>query len=333
MGSLVASAQFDTGTIAGSVTDPSGAMVAKASITITNTGTGIRRVLETDSGGNFVVSSVPSGSYVVSASASGFAEAKSSQIVLNVGATVRVILTLNVAAASQEIEVTGTTTTVATESTTAEMTLSANQVANLPVNGRDVSNFLEIAPGSVGSAGFFQGSVNGLENIFTGLNVTVDGQNASRGDINGFLDTEGGEAARVTRASVDSIQEINFANNGFNAENGRSLGPQMNIITKPGTNSFHGTLFEFFRNDALDANSYFENNLTTPKQPLRMNQFGGNFAGPIVKNKLFFFANYEGVRQRLSSIKPLNHTLSAHARSGLSPRDAARVGADAALAC
>jgi hypothetical protein len=85
-------------------------------------------------------------------------------------------------------------------------TLDANQIGNLPVNGRDVSGFLEIAPGSINSTGFFQGSVNGLENIFTGLNIKLDGQNASRGDINGFLETEGQEQARVTRASVDSIQ-------------------------------------------------------------------------------------------------------------------------------
>jgi carboxypeptidase family protein len=313
--SLIASAQFDTGTIAGTVTDPSGAMVAGATITITNVGTSIARTLQTDSSGNFVASAVPFGNYIVSAQASGFAEAKTQTIVLNVGATVRVNLALTMAAAEQSIEVTGTTTTVATESTTVGTTLTANQIANLPVNGRDVSNFLTIAPGSVGSAGFFQGSVNGLENIFSGLNITVDGQNASRGDINGFLDTEGGEAARITRASLDSIQEINFANNGFNAENGRSLGPQMNIITKPGTNQFHGTLFEFFRNDALDANAYFENNPNTPKQPLRMNQFGANLSGPIVRGKVFFFMNYEGVRQRLSSINALSHTLSAHARS------------------
>jgi hypothetical protein len=222
---------------------------------------------------------------------------------------------MNVAAAGQFIEVTGTTTTVDTASSTAGTTLNSTQVSNLPINGRDVSNFLEIAPGSVGSAGFFQGSVNGLENIFTGLNVTVDGQNASRGDINGFLDTEGGEAARVTRASVDSIQEINFANNGYSAENGRSLGPQMNIITKSGSNAYHGTLFEFLRNDALDANDYFENSPTVRKLPLRLNQFGGNFSGPVVRNKLFFFLNYEGVRQRITSINALNHTLSAHARS------------------
>ena len=101
-------------------------------------------------------------------------------------------------------------------------------------------DFLEIAPGSVNSTGIFQGSVNGQENFFTGLNVTVDGQNASRGDINGFLETEGNEQARLTRASVDSVQEIDFANSGYSAEVGHSLGPQMNIITKTGTNAYHG---------------------------------------------------------------------------------------------
>src|SRR5204862_7944268 len=169
------------------------------------------------------------------------------------GATVHVNLTMNVAGAAQTIEVTGTTTPVDTAASTAGTTLNASQISNLPVNGRDVSSFLEIAPGSVGSTGFFQGSVNGLENIFTGLNVTVDGQNATRGDINGFLNTEGQEGARVTRSSVDSIQEIDFSNNGYSAEYGHSLGPQMNIITKSGTNGFHGTLFEFLRNDVLDS--------------------------------------------------------------------------------
>jgi hypothetical protein len=312
---LPLSAQFDTGTIAGSVTDSSGAVIPRAAVTVTNVGTGLKKTLQTDTGGNFTASALPFGTYVVAADVSNFAQATSQQIVLNVGATVHVNLTMNVAAAGQVIEVTGTATTVDTASSTAGTTLNSTQISNLPINGRDVSSFLEISPGSVGSAGFFQGSVNGLENIFTGLNITVDGQNASRGDINGFLDTEGGEAAHVTRASVDSIQEIDFANNGYSAENGRSLGPQMNIITKAGTNAYHGTLFEFFRNDALDANDYFENSPTVPKQPLRLNQFGGNFSGPLVRNKLFFFTNYEGVRQRITSIRALNHTLSAHARS------------------
>ena len=153
------------------------------------------------------------------------------------GATVNVNLALPLATSQESIEVTGTLTTVDTSSSTSGTTLDTNQIANLPVNGRDVSDFLEISPGSVGSTGFFQGSVNGLDNIFTGLNVTLDGQSAMRGDINGFLDTEGQEGARITRASVDSIQEIDYANSGYTAETGHSLGPQMNIITKSGTNA------------------------------------------------------------------------------------------------
>jgi Carboxypeptidase regulatory-like domain/TonB dependent receptor-like, beta-barrel len=310
-----ASAQFDTGTIAGTVTDPSGAMIPHATVTITNVGTSTQRTLETDANGSFVASAVPFGTYVVSATAKGFGETKSQSLVLNVGSSVHVDLRLTVATTEEEVQVTGTVTTVDTTSATAGTTLSAGQIANLPVNGRDVSNFLEIAPGSVGSTGFFQGSVNGQENIFTGLNVTLDGQNATRGDINGFLDTEGQEQARITRASVDSIQEIDFSNSGYSAQVGHSLGPQMNIITKGGTNDFHGELFEFFRNDALDAKDYFENTLTAPTQPLRMNQFGGNLGGPILKNKLFFFVNYEGVRQHITNINSLYEIPSAYVRS------------------
>ncbi len=310
---------FDTGTIAGLVVDPSGAVVPHAKVTITNTQTSTDRRLETDSNGNFVASGLPLGTYVVSVAAPGFGETKSQSILLNVGSNIHVELNMAVAAAEERVQVTGTTTTVDTTSSTAGTTLNTNQIANLPINGRDVSEFLEIAPGSVGSTGFFQGSVNGQENIFTGLNVTLDGQNATRGDINGFLDTEGQEQARITRASVDSIQEIDFSNSGYSAEVGHSLGPQMNIITKPGTNMYHGELFEFFRNDALDAKDYFENTLTNPTQPLRLNQFGGNLGGPIIKDKLFFFVNYEGVRQHITNINALYEIPSAYVRSQFVP--------------
>ena len=312
-GTLPLLAQFDTGTITGTVTDSSGAVVSRATVMVTNVGTADQKNLVTDQGGYFVASALPFGNYVVTAKASGFAETRTQTIVLNVGASVHVNLVLAVAGAQQQIEVTGTTTTVATESTTTGTTLNATQISNLPVNGRDVSSFLEIAPGSVGSTGFFQGSVNGLENIFTGLNITVDGQNASRGDINGFLDTEGGELARVTRASVDSIQEIDYTNSGYSAEAGRSLGPQMNIITKSGTNEFHGTAFEFLRNDALDAKDFFAP--PGSRHPLRLNQFGGNLAGPIIKNKLFFFVNYEGDRTHITNFNNLYEIPSAYVRS------------------
>jgi Carboxypeptidase regulatory-like domain/TonB dependent receptor len=309
-GALPMLAQFDTGTITGTATDASGAVVAHAAITVTNVGTGIQKSFVTDQNGNFVASSLPSGTYVVATRASGFAESKSQPVVLNVGATVQVNLTLGVAASQESVQVNGTATTVDTSSSMSGTTLDSNQVANLPINGRDVSEFLEIAPGSVDSTGFFQGSVNGMENIFTGLNITLDGQSAMRGDINGFLDTEGQESARITRASVDSIQEIDYSNSGYTAETGHSLGPQMNLITKSGTNDFHGSVFEYLRNDALDAKDFF----ATAKEPLRLNQFGGNFGGPIVKNKLFFFVNYEGDRTHITIQNALNHTLSAFAR-------------------
>lgn len=315
LASIVANAQFDTGTIIGVVTDQSGAAVPNAIVTMTNTGTSFQKTVTTDSGGNFTTPALPSGNYVVSAKASSFNEAKSQAIMLNVGATVRVNLALNVQAIKETVVVTGTGTTVDTDSSTAGTTLYAQQIENLPTNGRDVMDFLEIAPGSVDSIGFFQGSVNGQENFFTGLNVTVDGSNATRGDANGFDSTEGAEQSRLQHGSVDSVQEIDFANSGYSAEVGHSLGPQMNIITKGGTNSYHGTAFEFFRNDALDANDYFANTLTNPKVPLRMNQFGGNLGGPIIKNKLFFFANYEGIRQRTTAILSLYEIPSDVVRS------------------
>lgn len=315
LGSILASAQFDTGTITGIVKDQSGAAVAQATVTVTNIATAFQKTLQTDGDGNFTASALPFGNYVVSAVAQNFVEAKSPTIVLNVGGTVNVNLVLTVEAAKETIEITGTTTTVDTGSSTAGTSLTAAQVSNLPTNGRDVMDFLEIAPGSVNSIGFFQGSVNGQENFFTGINVTVDGQNATRPDVNGFDETEGNEEARLSRSSIEGVQEIDFANSGYTAEVGHSLGPQMNIITKGGANAFHGTLLEFFRNDKLDANDYFANTLTNPKVPLRMNQFGGNLSGPIIKNRLFFFMNYEGIRQRTTAINSLYETPSAYVRS------------------
>ena len=305
-------AQFDTGTLSGTAVDNSGAVIPNAAVTVSNTGTGATSSLTTNGAGAFTASDLPFGTYKVTATAPGFGSTTTRDVVLNVGAAVHVTLKLTAAAASETVTVTGTETTVNTETTVSGQTFNAGQVESLPVNGRDVTAFLEISPGSVGSAPEFQGSVNGLENIFSGLNITVDGQSAVRGDITGFLNTEGQEQPHITRSSIDSIQEIDFANNGYSAETGHSLGPQMNIITKGGTNQFHGTAFEFFRNDALDAHDYFEHGR---KQPLKLNQFGANLSGPIAKDKLFFFVNYEGTRQHLTTINPLNHTVSAYVRS------------------
>ena len=204
-------AQFDTGTISGLAVDPSGAAIPHAAVTVMNMGTNRTSVLTTNGAGGFSASDLPFGAYTVTANAPGFGATTSKEILLTVGAAVHVTLRLSVATASQSVDVTGTETAVNTETTTTGTTLNAAEVENLPINGRDVSDFLEISPGSVFSTGDFQGSINGLENIFTGLNITLDGQNSSRGDINGFLMTEGQEASHVTRASIDCIEEIDFS--------------------------------------------------------------------------------------------------------------------------
>jgi len=221
---------FDTGTIVGSVTDQTGAVIPHASVTIANTGTGNVTTAKTGDNGLFTVPALPFGNYVVSASADRFGKAASKTFVLNVGATARVDLKLSIAGVSENVQVTGTMATVNLSTATAGTTLNENQIQNLPTNGRDVMDFLNIAPGSVNSTGLFQGSINGQENFMTGIQVTLDGQNASRPDISGFDETEGAEANRMTRASIDSIQEIDFANSGYSADVGHSLGPQMNII-------------------------------------------------------------------------------------------------------
>jgi len=166
--SVIANAQFDTGTISGSVTDATGAVVADASITITNVGTALQRKLKTDSAGNFVASAVSFRKLCGFCDGRQFRREQKPTVVLNVGASIHVNLTLNVATTQEVVEVTGTNTTVATETATTGTTLDATQIGNLPINGRDVSGFLEIVSGSVGSTGFFQGSVNGMENVFTG---------------------------------------------------------------------------------------------------------------------------------------------------------------------
>jgi hypothetical protein len=177
---------FDTGTITGTVSDPTGAVIPHASVTITNTGTGIVTNVATGDTGLFTVPALPFGNYVVSAVADRFGKAASQSFVLNVGATARVDLVLALAAVSEHVEVTGTTATVNLSNATSGTTLNETQIENLPTNGRDVMDFLNIAPGSVNSTGYFQGSVNGQENFFTGIDVTLDGQNATRPDISGF---------------------------------------------------------------------------------------------------------------------------------------------------
>lgn len=295
--SSLAFAQYDTGSINGIVRDKSGAVVAGADVKVTNTKTG--RVLEvkTGSAGEYNVPGLPEGIYKVEATHTGFEVAVVSNVVLYATATRAVDVELKVGAATEQVSVVANTLAVNTQTSGSGSTIDGKEVENLPLNGRDFTQLIALVPGSVTSAPAAQQSLGGFETFLAGVNVLLDGADATRIDSNAVSTQLGRQNSRISRASVDSIAEFEVMSGVYSAEYGDSSGDVINVITKSGGNAFHGTLFEFFRNDILDAENYFQ----TMKTPLRLSQFGGNLGGPIVKDKLFFFMNYEGIRQSINS--------------------------------
>jgi hypothetical protein len=178
--------------------------------------------------------------------------------------------------------------------------IAQQQVSELPLNGRSLASLMGLAPGVVMLGTTQQRSMNGVSQtrLFeSGSRLLVDGGDSGQVDSD-LIDSAYASAARVTRASVDAIDEIRIVESSFSAEYGQAMGGVVNFITKSGTNRFHGSVFEYFRNEKLDTRNYF-NVPPALKPPFRLNQFGGTVGGPIIKDRLFFFANYEGVRQRL----------------------------------
>jgi outer membrane receptor protein involved in Fe transport len=290
---LPAMAQLDTGSIVGVVRDKSGAVVTGADVKITNTKTGRVNEVNTGSAGEYEVPGLPEGPYRVEVSHPGFKIGIVDGIVLYATDRRAVDATLDVGQVSETMTVTADITTVNTQTSESGATIDANKVSNLPLNGRDFTSLIALVPGAVTSAGFGGTSLGGFETSLAGVNILLDGADATRIDSQATSTQLGRQASRISRASVDSIEEFKVMSSTFSAEYGGTYGDVVNVITKSGGNKLHGGLFEFFRNDAFDANNFF----ATQKTPLHMNQFGGNMGGPLVKDKLFFFVNYEGVRQ------------------------------------
>jgi hypothetical protein len=311
-GAGAAFAQYDTGTIAGTVLDAHGAVVAGAAVKITNTGTGRVYHVTTNSEGDYVVPSVPEGTYRVEATRDGFATSIVENVVVHASESVRADLALKVGAMVEQITVTAEATTINTLSSDLGNTIEGRRVNQLPLNGRDFTDLMALVPGSVTTGQFGQTSLGGNETSFAGVNILLDGADATRGDTNATSLQLGRETARITRASVDSVAEFRVISGVYSAEYGRSVGDVVNVITKSGTNDLHGGVFEFFRNDALDARNFFA--VPGEPTPLRLNQFGGNLGGPIAKNKLFFFINYEGARQIVTNAQQF-HVLNAVERA------------------
>lgn len=300
---LPAIAQQDNASILGAVTDASGAVVPGAKVEIKNQGTAQTVSLTTDGNGNFFAPVLPVGVYRATFSAAGFKNEVLDNLTLRVADRLKLSVKLEPGTVQETITISGAAPLVDAASNTLGGIVNTQQVNDLPMNGRDIVELLALIPGVVLQAGATQQSINGASTFRQegGLRFFVDGADASRVDFDILENTYSSSRGRVTRASPDSIQEFRVQATSYSAEYGQALGGVVNIITKSGTNRLHGSVFDYFRNEKLDSRTYF-NRAPQLKPPFRLNQFGGSLGGPIVYDKLFFFANYEGVRQRLGKV-------------------------------
>ena len=316
---VTAVAQSNTGSITGVIADQNGAVVPNASVTVTNQGTNEKRTVQADAEGRYDIPSLPTGIYTIEASGSGFSATSVKDLRLAVGDRARADITMAAGGVTAVVEVVDSTRTD-TETSTIGDTINAERIQNNPVNGRDFTGLLATVPGSVQSTNQFQTSINGIPSTFGGASVLVDGIDAGRIDLNGTSNVLGRIESRVNRVSMDSIQEIQVLEQNYSAQYGDALSAVINPITKSGTNNIHGSVFDYFRNEKLDANDFFNNASGFPRSHFRLNQFGGNVSGPIIEDKLFFFVNYEGVRQTRGQLF-----------TSLTPTQAFRSGIAAAL--
>ncbi len=290
----IASAQTTQGEIVGTARDSSGAVVPGVSVTATNSATGLARSSETADSGTFRIPALPAGTYKLTVTKAGFALLTVEQVNVSVGETRTVDLTMQVASRTETVKVQAAVTMVNTETQHLGSVIDHTQVTALPLNGRNFAQLALLNAGVSASGG--GGGQQGGEGGISGYS-----SNGQRSSSNNFMvdgiDNNNYQQGSVSQLpSIDSIQEFQVQTNNYSAEYGRNSGSVVNLITKSGTNQFHGSLYEFLRNNALDARNYFASpNSANPE--LRLNQFGGTLGGPIQKDKTFFFGNYEGFRQ------------------------------------
>lgn len=296
----VAFAQTDTGRIAGVVRDPNGAVVPGANIVVKNERTGEERTVTTDAEGVYQVPALRASDYTVTVNAQNFAANTITGVQINVGQEQRLDIALNAGGVTESITVVSGATEAAIDTGSAKMgaTVNEREVEGLPLNGRQLSQLYLQAPGSVNSGSGTFGDIRFSGRAVQQNIVRYDGVegsaiiDASPGNINGEI-----AGPFRLQSSLENVQEFRVDSNNYPAEYGTGTGGQISVVTKSGGNQFHGSAFEYIRNDVLDAANFFDNIVGT-KSPLRLNQFGGSVGGPIIKDKFFFFGSYEGYRLR-----------------------------------
>src|SRR5882724_11830259 len=289
---IVLNAQITTTTLFGTVTDKTGAVVAGADVTATNTGTNLARSSKTNAQGEYRIEFLPIGKYSVAINVTGFKKFLQNGVVLEIGQTARINASLDTGATGEVIEVTAAAPIVNTSSPELGRTVENAEIIDLPIVNRNLYTLLDLTPGVQRNDNTI---VLGYPEQRTLINGGVDG---GAGSVNYFLD--GGINITGLRntgnilPNPDAVQEFRVQTNNYNAEYGRFSSGVVNVLTKSGTNQFHGSLFEFVQNTVLNANDW-GNTFDTP--PLHRNRFGGAFGGPIRKDKTFFFGSYAGLRQ------------------------------------
>ncbi len=304
-----------TGTILGSVHDPSGATVVGAKVNATNIATNFVRETKSDSAGEYRLLALPPGKYRVSASATGFEQFTVTGIELNVNDQLRVDVDLKVGTVQESVTVEASTARVETESTQMGQVFDTKQITNLPLNGRSYVDLLALQAGvAPATSGAIQQD-RPVSGISDAGNYSVNGQRETANAflVNGGDVSEGRNLGAGLIPNLDSIQEFRLITNSFDPEYGKFSGSVMNAITKSGSNGVHGDGFEFLRNDNFDARNFFD----PTKAELRRNQFGYAVGGPFWKNKLFWFTDYQGTRQTQGASTGLVAVPSVAERNGI----------------
>src|SRR5690349_16261681 len=298
-----------TATLQGTVTDPSGAIVANAKVTVLNQATGIERTTQTDSSGNYQVAALPVGTYRIEVRAQGFQTAVVNSLQLEVSQTAVQNIPLTIGGASESVSVTSEAPMVESSTATVGQVINQKTVQEIPLNGRHFVDLGLLIPGSVTPPqnGFLTAPLRGQGSF--AFNTAGNREDTVNFMINGINLNDMVQNQITFQPSINTVQEFKVDNSTFSAEYGRNSGAIVNIATRSGSNEYHGELFEFLRNDVLDARNFFD----ARKPPFHRNQFGLNVGGPVHlphfgeggsglsyngKNRTFFFFSYEGLRQR-----------------------------------
>src|SRR5438067_465281 len=292
-----AQAQLYAGSVAGVVQDPSGAVVPNASVVLTDNDKGLKYSAKTDSSGRYVLRSLPPSTYTIRVEAPGFRSEFQTGVVILVNQNTSLNFSLQVGATQQSVEVTGQTVELGTQDAVTGQNLNRTFINDLPLVDRAVFDLALLAPGVNQPAGNTFGNSTMANNF-----ISDGGRNAQADILIDGVSTVGVEQNTAIvnplyTPSVDSVQEFKVQQSNFSAEVGFTGGTVLNVVTRGGTNQFHGSVYEFLRNAALDANDYFSDQAGLRIPPLHKHNFGGTVGGPIVKNRTFFFFDYEGIRE------------------------------------